>query len=213
MKTDDLVSLLAADSRPVSRIAGGRRVELAFACGTVVASLLMLGLMGLRADIASAALAPMFWMKVMLPALVAAGALLCLERLAVPGRRVRMLWIFPAMPILMLWMASVAIYAHASAAERPAMVWGETWRACTLSIALIAVPIFAGVFLALRKLAPTHLARAGWCGGTVAGAAAAAIYAFHCPETAMPFMAIWYVLGIALPAALGGLLAPRVLRW
>jgi hypothetical protein len=213
MKTDDLVSLLAADAQAVSRIAVGRRLELAFACGVVVAALLMLGMLGVRADFASAALAPMFWMKVALPALVAAGALVCLERLAVPGRPLRLLWVVPALPIAMLWMASLALFVHAQPVERPALVLGVSWRACTVSIAFIAAPIFAGVFLALRDLAPTHLARAGWCAGTVAGAAAAAIYAFHCPETALPFMAIWYVLGIALPAALGGMLAPRVLRW
>jgi hypothetical protein len=30
---------------------------------------------------------------------------------------------------------------------------------------------------------------------------------------ALPFVAVWYVLGMAIPAGLGALLAPRWLRW
>jgi len=39
------------------------------------------------------------------------------------------------------------------------------------------------------------------------------VYAFHCPELALPFLAIWYVAGMALPVVAGALLGPRVLRW
>jgi hypothetical protein len=49
--------------------------------------------------------------------------------------------------------------------------------------------------------------------GALAGAIAAAAYALHCNEMALPFLAIWYVLGIAVPTVLGALLAPRWLRW
>jgi hypothetical protein len=47
----------------------------------------------------------------------------------------------------------------------------------------------------------------------IGGAAGAAIYAFHCPETALPFMAVWYVAAIALVAGLGAVLGRRLLRW
>lgn len=80
-------------------------------------------------------------------------------------------------------------------------------------IVLLSVPIFAAVFLALRQLAPTHPCRTGACAGALSGVAGAMIYAFHCPETALPFMAIWYVAGIAVPLSAGAWLGPRVLRW
>lgn len=63
---------------------------------------------------------------------------------------------------------------------------------------------------------PAALAGAGLAGagtGLLAGAVGAFAYAFYCPETAAPFLAIWYALGIAIPAALGALLGPRVLHW
>jgi hypothetical protein len=39
------------------------------------------------------------------------------------------------------------------------------------------------------------------------------VYAFHCPELAAPFLGVWYVLGMLIPAALGALIGPRVLHW
>jgi hypothetical protein len=33
------------------------------------------------------------------------------------------------------------------------------------------------------------------------------------PELQAPFLAVWYVLGMAVPVAVGALLGPRVLRW
>jgi hypothetical protein len=39
------------------------------------------------------------------------------------------------------------------------------------------------------------------------------VYSLHCPETAAPFVAFWYLLGISIPTAGGALLGPRLLRW
>ena len=49
--------------------------------------------------------------------------------------------------------------------------------------------------------------------GGCAGAFGAAIYGFHCDETASPFVVIWYTLGMAAVAALGALAGSRWLRW
>jgi hypothetical protein len=39
------------------------------------------------------------------------------------------------------------------------------------------------------------------------------IYAFHCDESAAPFVLVFYTLGIAALSALGALIARRLLRW
>ena len=36
---------------------------------------------------------------------------------------------------------------------------------------------------------------------------------FHCVELTAPFLAVWYVSGIALPVLAGAVLGPRLLRW
>ena len=50
---------------------------------------------------------------------------------------------------------------------------------------------------ALREMAPTRLRLAGAAAGALAGGAGAAVYALHCPELGAPFVAVWYVLGMA----------------
>jgi hypothetical protein len=94
-----------------------------------------------------------------------------------------------------------------------ALVLGQTAAACPFLIALLATPVFLGGLWALRGLAPTRLRLAGASVGLLAGATGACVYAIHCPELAAPFLGTWYVLGIAIPTALGALLGPRVLRW
>ena len=54
---------------------------------------------------------------------------------------------------------------------------------------------------------------AGASAGFLSGATSAALYCFHCPETAAPFILIWYTLGILLTTALGALLGRWILRW
>jgi hypothetical protein len=39
------------------------------------------------------------------------------------------------------------------------------------------------------------------------------VYALHCPEMAAPFIGIWYLLGMLIPAAVGAAIGARALRW
>ena len=213
MKTDDLISLLAGDAAAVPRDAASRQIATAMAAGIPLAILTMLLTMGARPDLAQAIRFPMFWIKVLSPVAVACAGFTTLARLARPGVSARAgPWIIVVL-VVVLWLMAFAAYADAPASQRAAMVWGQSWRMCTASIVMISVPIFVAAFVALRGLAPTRLAQAGACAGALSGAAAAAIYAFHCPETALPFMAIWYVAGIAASGGIGAALGPRFLRW
>jgi hypothetical protein len=98
-------------------------------------------------------------------------------------------------------------------ALRMAPAMGQTWRVCIQNIGLMAMPVFVAALVALRTMAPTRPAWAGAAAGALAGSAGAAVYALHCPELTAPFLAVWYVGGIALPTAVGALIGPRVLRW
>ena len=213
MKTDDLIFLLAADAARVPRRAASRQIAIAMAVGIALAILTMLLTMGIRPDLAQAIRLPMFWIKVLLPAAVACAGFVTLVRLARPGVGARAGQWAVVLPVLLLWLMAIAAYASAAPSERAAMVWGHSWRTCTLSVAMISVPIFVAAFVALRRLAPTRLSLAGAAAGVLSGAAGAVIYAFHCPDTALPFMAIWYVAAIAATAGIGAALGPRLLGW
>jgi hypothetical protein len=54
---------------------------------------------------------------------------------------------------------------------------------------------------------------AGAAAGFAAGAIAAAIYAWHCPDDSPLFLATWYTIGIAIVTGAGALLGRRWLRW
>jgi hypothetical protein len=117
------------------------------------------------------------------------------------------------LPIAAIWLLAALALASAPASARAALVLGDSSAACVVSIALLAAPTFVAAFWAMKGLAPTRPALAGAFSGLLAGAAGALVYAWHCPEMAAPFIATWYLLGIAGPAVAGALLGPVLLRW
>lgn len=213
MKTDDLITMLATGSPAVIPGAVGRRFAKALGCGLVAAVLLMLLVFGVRPDIALAATLPMFWAKLLAPVIAALTALALAMRLSRPGRRPGPAPIVLAALLLATWCGAGADLLDASPPERAAMIFGDTWKICTLNIMLLALPLFGAGLWAIKGLAPTRPAWAGASCGLFAGATAASVYALHCPEMATPFLAVWYVLGIATPAVLGALMGPRLFRW
>jgi len=213
MDTDRLVAMLARDAEPVARGASGRRFAAALLAGSVAAVILMLALLGLRADLRDAVRDAMFWVKLGVPALLLVSGLAACTRLGRPGSRVGSAGVILLLPIAAIWLLAAFALASAPAAARVALVLGDSSAACVVSIALLAMPTFIAAFWAMKGLAPTRPALAGAFSGLLAGAAGALVYAWHCPEMAAPFIATWYLLGIAGPAVVGALLGPVLLRW
>ncbi len=213
MKTDELVSLLAAGAAPVPANAVGRRFAVALGWGLPAAVLLMMFTFGVRADLAQDAGQLMFWLKMAFPAGLALAGLVVAERLARPGMRLGGVWMALAAPLLMLWSLAVLVLLNAAPAQRAGLILGNTWNSCPFNIALISMPLLVATLWAMKGLAPTRPALAGAGAGLLAGALGALVYSLYCPELAAPFLAVWYVLGIAIPAGAGAVLGPRVLRW
>ena len=213
MKTDELVNLLAAGVAPVPASAVGRRFAVAIGWGLPGAVLLLLVTLGIRTDLAQAAGELMFWLKPAFAACLALAALIAAERLARPGMRLGPVWAALVTPVLVLWLIAAVMLVNAAPTERADLVLGDTWKECPLNIAFMSLPLFAATLWAMKGLAPTRLALAGASAGLLAGASGALVYALHCPESTAPFLAVWYVLGIAIPTLAGAVLGPRVLRW
>jgi hypothetical protein len=213
VKTDDLISLLSADTAPVPRRRASTQMSMIIAAGLLFALAVMQWKLGMRPNLGQVMLEPVFWVKVVFASAIAIASFDALQRLARPGVGVRLRWLTIVAPIVLVWLIAFAIYAAAPPSARSDMVWGQTWKVCTSLIVLISLPVLVTAFIAVRRLAPTQLMRAGACAGAMSGGSATAIYALHCPETAMPFIAIWYVLAIGVTTAIGALLGPRALRW
>lgn len=213
MRTDELVAALARSAAPVDRASLARRFDALFVVGAALSLGCMLLVLGLRADLGTAMAVPMFWAKLAVPALVAIAAYACLRRLGHPGLRLGAAPLAVAAPVLALWCLAAAVLASAPAAQRPGLLLGSSWWHCPLLIAGLAVPALVPALRAMRQLAPTRLRLTGFMAGLFAGGAAAFAYAWSCPEMEPPFLAVWYVLGMLLPAAAGAVAGRRLLRW
>ena len=213
MKTDELVTLLATGAAPVSTHAVTRRFAVALIWGLPGAALLLLAALGVRSDLAQAAGTLMFWVKPAFAAGLALAGWFAAERLARPGMRLGRIWAALATPLLLVWLFAAYVLLDAAPAQRADLIFGSSWKGCTLNIALISLPLFAATFWAMKGLAPTRLVLAGSSAGFLAGALSSLVYTLYCPESTLPFMAVWYVLGIAIPTLAGAMLGPRLLRW
>jgi hypothetical protein len=213
MRTEDLISLLSTGVAPVDPRVSARRFGRALALGGAGAAVLMAVIFGLRPDLAVVARTPLFWARLAFPASLGAAALLLLTRLSRPGTTIGKLWAVPAAPVVVVWIAAVAVLCLTSPDARMPLVMGHTWRTCPFNILLLSVPAFIAVFWAIRGLAPTRLRLAGAAGGLVAGALATMAYCFHCPEMSVAFWAVWYLLGMVLAGVIGSVIGPRVLKW
>lgn len=213
MKTDDLVSLLASGTGPVKRHTAARRYALAIGVGVAGAALLMLGLLGVRHDLVEATRLPMFWVKLAYAAGIAAASLLAVLRLSRPGARLDGLSALLAVPVVGMWLIAAIVLADAEPAQRAGLLLGSTWASCPFLIAMLSVPMFVAALWAMKGLGPTRPRLAGTVAGLLSGAIGALVYCLHCPEMGAPFIGLWYLAGMLIPAAAGALLGNRLLRW
>lgn len=214
MKTDDLIAALAADAAPVPNGAPQRALLLTGAAGIAVALALVLGWLGLRPDLGEAVGGMMFWTKAAYTALLSAAFFGAAQSLARPAGSAR-----GTMSVAILVLALFAMialwqwFAMTDPTEKVAALKGGSWTVCTRNIFVLGAPTTVAALLVVRGFAPTRPVMAGLAGGLFAGAVAATVYGLHCPEATMPFVAVWYSLGVFSCGVLGALLGRWVLRW
>lgn len=209
MNTDQLIAALAADTPARAPVSVGLMRGLVPAL--VLAAAALAAFWGLRPGLVEAMMQPLVAAKLVLPLLVAATALPLALRSARPEARPSLV------PLALLGLAALALGGLTLASAPPSewvRLWmGSTATACLWSIpTLAALPLAAGL-LALRRGATTDPARSGLLVGLLAGGAATALYALHCPEDSPLFYVCWYGLGVVVSGTAGRLLGPLLLRW
>jgi hypothetical protein len=213
MNTDQLIAALATGVEPVDPMALRRRLSLAAVLGIAAALPVMLALLGVNPGLAQAAQLPMFWVKFAFVAGTALAGAWTVARLSRPGALLQRPALALALPVLVMAVLAVLALALARGDQRLVLLLGSSWSACPWRIVVLSLPSFALLLRAVKGLAPIRLRLAGAGAGLLAGAIGALVYLLHCPELAAPFLLVWYTLGMLLPAALGALVGPRVLRW
>ena len=213
MNTDQLVITLGSSVTLVRRGLIPRRIMWGVTAGGAVTLAMVVLQLGFRPDLVIAMHSFAFWMKWTYTLSLAVIAILATAHLARPeAQRPRWLWLL-AVPIVAL-----AAVAAGELIRTPTSGWAElwmglSWRICSTRVATLSLPIFAGLVVAFRRLAPTRLRLTGAVVGLAAGAFGATLYCLHCPEVSAVFVLTWYTLGIAVAAAIGALLGPKLLRW
>lgn len=212
MKTDELISALAADTaRP--RLAPGPALLLAVVLAVIAAGALFAGTIGVRHDFAAALATVWFDFKFAVTLTLAASAFVLVRRSLFPEASEKLPWaLLLAAPLLLL--AGVAI----ELLVLPPDVWvmsavGKNALLClTIIPALGILPLGLTVW-ALRQGAPTRPGRAGMLAGFLAGGIAATFYAANCTDDSPLFVLTWYPIAISLLALAGFVLARLFARW
>ncbi len=212
MQTDELIAFLSESVAPVKRGALARLVLGGVAAGVALSVVVMLAWLGMRPDFAGAMASFGMWTKLAYTFAIAAFALWLVERAGRPGAATGQPAALLVLPVLAILVIS-ALQMMQPGADRHLLMMGHSARVCAFNILMVSLPTLAATLCVLRRMAPTRLVLAGAGAGLFAGAAGAFVYAFHCTESAAPFVAIWYSLGIAAVTGLGALVGRWALRW
>lgn len=210
--TDNLIDRLADKLVPVPAKRLERRLTVAILGGASVVLSLIIGLIGLRADLSTAIAGFDFWVKLVYTASLALIALAGARQLARPEISGINMAAF-AVPVGALVLLAIFELCTSPSGQRNTLIFGDTWRECPILIAGLSLPLLAILLRLFAGFAPQRPRLTGAVVGLVAGAMTAMLYSLHCPETAMTFLLIWYTAGIAIIAIIGAIVGPRILRW
>lgn len=212
MKTDELIAQLSLAARPVPQHAALRALLRGLIPGALVAFVLVWAVLGLRRDFALAVTDWLYWAKFAYSFAIAVAGFFIVKRLSHPGLSAGRRLLLLAAPFPVLVVGAAWEWSNAPAAAHHALMFGHTALVCPWLIVATSLPLLAGTFWAMRKLAPTDPA-AGAVAGLFAGAAGAWIYGLHCDEFSLVFVALWYTAGILLTGVIGFFSGRVLLRW
>jgi hypothetical protein len=213
MKTDDLVALLSANLEPVDRGWAVRTLGVALGAGSILALGITIVGLGVRPDLMTARALIFVVIKLFFAVGIVSLALVYLTRLTRPGAQRKTSSFLIAMPFLVIVGLAAISLGLAPSSHWDRMIAGDQWLECLVSVPIIAIVPFAISVWAVRRAAPTNLARTGAFTGLIAGGVSAMAYAVHCTDDSLPFVAVWYSGTIVLCTLAGAALGPRLLRW
>jgi len=209
--TDDLITRLSADLKPVRPMAMQRLLIGALLLSAILAVIAMLMLLGMRADMATATGTMAYWTKFAYTLALALLGLAATMVLARPDGRTRWPWLGAI--VLLGTLLILAVVQLARADDMMPLIMGASIRRALIYIPILSLPVLLGTILALRRLAPRNVTLAGFAAGIMSGGTGAWIYTFACDEAGMMFLALWYTLAVAIVGGIGAVLGRFLLRW
>ena len=213
-KTDDLIESLTRDLKPVSAHALERRLMFAALPALCVSLLLLFMFFSLRGDMAEMWAEPVFWVKSAYNALLSIIAFAALVRLARPDGERGSFFALVALTFITMAVIALVQLGFAVPDTYSVLILGSSALHCPVLIVAFSLPVFLANLAALKRTAaPASPRLAGFVAGIAAGASGAWLYSWFCAENGMPFVLIWYSLGILLTGLIGAFSGHRLLRW
>lgn len=211
MRTEELIAELASDVRPAPWPA--LRLAFAVLAGSIVALAGLTAVFGSPLPpVAERGLAASA-MKLAYPLIVAGSGAAAALASGRPGSRPEWRLLPIGIAVLVVIVMAAAQLAAAEPGARVELLLGSTLARCISAVALASLAVLVALTWAFRVLAPTRLSVSGFLIGLSSGGAAAAAYALFCPETSRAFLITAYTPAMLIPALLGAIAAPRLLRW
>ena len=211
MKTDALIDLLTREAGPAPKGLVLKRLSVVAVLGLPISAAMAIVLFGLLPPAMFTTSVP--WMKIVYALAVGLSAAWLTAGLAKPGARFETAQRLTMGVLVAMLALGFASLLNTPAEDRWSDVLSASWWLCPIRVLALSLPALAAAIWALRGLAPTRPLMAGLAAGWMAGAVGAVGYALSCPESSLPFVALWYTLGMALSAAVGAWLGVRLLRW
>lgn len=211
MRTDELINLIAQDTRPP--VKASKSLLLAIIMGAMISCVLFFAILGVRSDFAESIETARFAYKFLLTLslfLIASSLLTAMVRPG-QGATVRR-WLLLFVPILLLGAVIVELIFT------PSGLWGVRLIGRNAVHCLIMIPLlsfFPGVFLfrAMKNGAPDDPGYAGAIAALTSAGIASTLYASNCPDDSPLFVATWYSAATVVVVVIGYFAGRRFLRW
>lgn len=212
MNTDELIAALSADTSHHSAKPGSALL-LATLLAVLVAGVLFVGTIGVRADIAAALTTIRFVFKFAVTVSLAVAAYVLMYKSLYPETSERFAWQWLlAAPFLLLAGVALELLALPPNAWVMSAVGTNALHCLTIIPVLGIAPLGLAIWV-LRQGAPIKPGRAGLLAGLLAGGIAATFYAANCDDDSPLFVVTWYPVAISLLALTGFILGRRFVRW
>jgi hypothetical protein len=211
VKTEDLISALAADGRRTGNL--GRSLLFALVAGALIAGIAFFMALGFRPDIDNAVHTTRFLFKFLVTLSLAAAAISVVWRIGRPGVPLKLPSWALTIPVILLLAAVTIEMTVIPEADWSTRMIGRNWMHCLMAIPALSIPTLGALLYVLRDSAPSNPALAGAAAGLVSAGVAATYYASNCTDDSPMFVATWYTLAVAIVTIAAALIGRRVLRW
>ncbi|SUZ32809.1 hypothetical protein ROE7235_02571 [Roseibaca ekhonensis] len=210
MRTQDLISALAADTLPQPPVI--RQISRALVPAVAVSVVAFILFWGARPDIV-ATLGSMAVLKTLGPLALVALSVAYALALSHPGVADERRKIALGGALLLCALLFVVVFAQQGLAGLAGALSTPSLLVCLLSVPVLAAPLLAAMLWGLSSGASMRPRVTGAAAGLAAGGAAAALYSFYCDKDMVLFVLPAYSVAIGSVVLAGALLGPRALKW